>query len=359
MKDKTPQPPLPSWKELFPEQAHILETANARHHRGQAYLFVGTQERLLRAFAMGWAQTAACRTPTPAGAACGTCRNCQLFQGKDRCNYPELYTLAPTSKIATITTDAVYEFNKLMVLAAPTGMIKIALITEASAMRPEAANSLLKVLEEPDDHTLFILLTTAPHRVLPTIVSRCQKMVLATSAHDYAKDPGEDFLELLNPLHRGAGTRVALAQARKLTEVFKALKKQAEGAVKERLLADANYRDLQEQLKKNPSLRKKLEETYEGAVLTEYSQRREKYLDTLQSWFRQRYLLASGVPREKLPQQEMLPFMPEEANPKSPLEAQEDMQEVDVFQQALLAKVPEELAFEALTLTICQIPPRA
>ncbi len=359
MNDKTPQQPLPSWKELFPEQAHILETANARRHRGQAYLFAGTQERLLRSFAMGWAQTAACRTPTPAGAACGTCRNCQLFQGKDRCNYPELYTLAPTSKNATIIAANVRDFNKLMVLAAPTGMIKIALITEAAAMQPEAANSLLRILEEPDDHTLFILLTTTPHRVLPTIVSRCQKMVLATSAYDYAKDPGEDFLKLLSPLHRGAGTRVALAQARKLTEVFKAIQQQAKQTVDDRNKMDANYGALKEQLQKNPSLRKKMDETNAGAVFSEYSQQREKYLDTLQSWFRQRYLLASGVPREKLPQQEMLPFMPREADPKSALEAQEDMKEVDVFQQALLAKVPEELAFEAMTLTICQIPPRA
>jgi DNA polymerase III delta prime subunit len=356
-KPQTP-PPLPSWKELFPEQAHILETANARHHRGQAYLFVGTQERALRAFAMGWAQTAACRTPTPTGAACGTCRNCQLFQGKGRCDYPEIYTLAPTSKAATIKTEETREFNKLMVLTAPTGMIKIALITEAAALQPEAANTLLKTLEEPDDHTLFLLLTTAPHRVLPTIISRCQKMVLATSSYDYAKDPGEDFLKLLSPLHRGAGTRVALAQARKLVEVFKAIQKQAADIVKNRNIADANYRDLLEQVKKDASLKDKIEKLNEGDVFTEYSQQREKYLDTIQSWFRQRYLLASGVPREKLPQQEMLPFMPPETDPKSPLEAEEDMKEIDVFQRALQSKVPEELAFEAMTLTICQIPPR-
>ncbi len=360
MKDNTPPPPpMPSWKELFPEQAHILETANARHHRGQAYLFVGTQERALRAFAMGWAQTAACQNPTPTGAACGTCHNCQLFQGKDRCNYPEIYTLAPTSKSATIVTADVHDFTKLLVLTAPPGMLKIALITEAAAMQPEAANALLKNLEEPDDHTLFILLTTAPHKLLPTIISRCQKMVLSTSRYDYAKDPGEDFLKLLSPLHRGAGTRVALAQARRLTAVFKALKAQAEKTVDKRNFADANYRDLLEQTKKDPSLKEKLKEANAGAVFSEYSQQREKFLDALQSWFRQRYLLASGVPREKLPQQEMLPFMPPEADPKSPLESQEDMQEIDTFQRALQAKVPEELAFEAMTLTICQIPPRA
>ncbi len=342
--------PAAKGKRLFPKQAAALEAANAHHRRGQAYLFSGTDLEPMRLFALGWAQTAACLSPTPQGAACEHCRNCQLFQNNA---YHEFFTIAPESKISNIRVDKIREFNQAMSLSTPEGMVKFGLVIQADAMMAEAANAFLKTLEEPSPQVMFLLLTTQPQRLLPTIRSRCQTLLLPSLQRDYGQLVPREFLEILGRLHRGAGAKVALNASRDMLQLFTKLKEQAAENTK-----GGFDPELEEQAKKDKSLREKIKTLQEAREATEYAKLRANYLETLQSWFYQRFLMASGIPQERLPQQEFLPFLPPDAPPLSPLEAQEDLKLVEDLRRALLAKIPEDLCLDAFALPLCEIPPR-
>ena len=335
-----------SWKELFPKQAAALEAAKAHHHGGQAYLFIGDSTEDLLTFAKGWAQTAACTDNAPDGSACGKCRNCQLFQTG---NYSELFTLSPESKSAIIKVDDLRAFDHQMILTVPQGMIKFGIITEADAMQAAAANAFLKTLEEPPANVMFLLLTTRPQFLLPTIRSRCQNILLRTNSIDYSKLVPPRYLEILATLYRGAGTHAALAASRELTELFGGLKEEAEETVNE------NWDPSMDELAKNDkSLKKEMEELKVARIATEYAHLRASYLDSLQAWFSQRYLLAAGAPEHLLPQQEFVPLM--KTAPKTPttLEAEADLEFVETFRKSLRANLPEDLCLDALTLAICE-----
>ena len=221
-----------SWKTLFPKQAAALESAKAKGRIGQAYLFIGDSTDDLMKFAMGWAKTAACTGNTPDGTACGHCHNCKLFESE---SYPELFKLAPESKSATITTEPLKVFDHQMVLTTPNGMLKFGIIVEADAMQPTAANAFLKTLEEPPARVMFMMLTTHPQFLLPTIRSRCQNILLRTNMVNYAELVPLSYIEILSTLHRGAGTWIALDASRKLAELFGGLKEIAAKTVSERI----------------------------------------------------------------------------------------------------------------------------
>lgn len=354
------------WKSLFPKQAAALESANARGRRGQAYFFIGDSTQELQAFANGWIMTAACQKPNQDGSACGCCDNCRRCMAG---SYIECIQLAPESKKATIPVDRIREFNRFMSLAAPPGKVMVGIITEASAMEKEAANAFLKTLEEPSENTMFILLTTRPQFVLPTIKSRCQCLQLRSNKTDYSAlippppskeeeaaqaSPSEELLKLLATIHRGAGTRVALNASRELAERFEELNRQATRTVKARLKNDPEYQMGLENAKKDRAAWEEQQKSLDAKVFTEYDKLRGAYLDTIQAWFRQRYLVAAGTPEQLLPQQEFVKYMKDTPVPTRE-EAEADIREVETLRKALRFKIPDELALDAMTLAICEI----
>jgi|GEM_PF-4075972 len=336
-----------SWKELFPKQAAALEKAKASHHVGQGYLFIGDSIDDLMTFARGWAQTAACTSPSLDGHACGQCSNCLRFQDG---SYSEWVTIAPESKVATIKKENLLSFDHQMSLTVPTGMTKFGVVIQADTMPAASANAFLKTLEEPSSNVMFILLTTKPQYLLPTIRSRCQNILLKTNAVNYADFVPENFFEILATLYRGAGTKVALKASGELQKLFGALKKQAEKNVEQGW--DKSMDDL---AKGNGSLKKQLEELKDARIATEYEQLRAGYLDALQAWFRQRFLWAAGAQPEQFPQKEFLEYMKKAPKIPSTLEAEADLHFVETLIRSLRAKLPEDLCLDAFTLALCEI----
>lgn len=106
--------------------------------------------------------------------ACGLCANCQAIeQGR----FPDVLIIEPEREI--IRVDKIREVKKLAYLKPMIGRHRVFIIRESEKMNEPAANTFLKVLEEPPSTTLFILLTANPHLLLPTIRSRCQELHLA------------------------------------------------------------------------------------------------------------------------------------------------------------------------------------
>ncbi len=98
-------------------------------------------------------------------------------------NHPDVLWLEPLSKSRRITIDAIRELNVRLHQTSYERGWKAAVILAADRLQEEAANALLKTLEEPPARTLILLVTEQPQAVLPTILSRCQRVVLT---------PGDD-----------------------------------------------------------------------------------------------------------------------------------------------------------------------
>ncbi|RCU52571.1 hypothetical protein DU002_00955 [Corallincola holothuriorum] len=109
--------------------------------------------------------------------ACGQCKSCQL---KDAGNHPDYLFLTANDK-GTITVDAIRELTRVTAQATHQSGRRVIVIVGAEAMNSNAANALLKTLEEPPAGTFIIMTTAVSSRLLPTIISRCQHYPLSAS----------------------------------------------------------------------------------------------------------------------------------------------------------------------------------
>lgn len=104
---------------------------------------------------------------------CGQCRACvRVGQGK----HPDVFCIEPEKKSRIISVNAMRELMRKLSQSSFEGGWKVAVIIFADRMNDESANAFLKTLEEPPKRTLLLLLTDSPQALLPTILSRCQRV---------------------------------------------------------------------------------------------------------------------------------------------------------------------------------------
>ena len=149
-----------------------------------AYLLAGADGTGKRTAAQALAQAAACTNPvlTPFDA-CGECESCRRAQTGA---HPDIVTIGPAGE--QIQIGQLWDrqgkhgsgvLSRTLSYAPVVGKRRVYIIEKADRLSEAAANSLLKVLEEPPPYALFILLAPHPARVLPTVLSRCQVIRLA------------------------------------------------------------------------------------------------------------------------------------------------------------------------------------
>jgi len=144
-----------------------------------AVLITGAEGIGIERFGRAMAHFLLCRNPIES-VACGSCKSCRLIAAG---SHPDLFELAPAEKSKAILVDQVRELTDFVAKTAQQGGRKLAIIEPADAMNINAANSLLKSLEEPAGDTVLILVTTAPSSLMPTIRSRCSKVGLAPPSY--------------------------------------------------------------------------------------------------------------------------------------------------------------------------------
>lgn len=155
-----------------------------------ALLLAGPRGVGKRTFARALTARLLCAAPQ-FGVACGACKSCQLLAAQV---HPDAYWLVPeeagnTSKGArAIKIDQVRDLVERMAQTAQQGGRKVAVIAPAESMNRNAANALLKTLEEPAGSALLILLSDSPGRLLPTIRSRCQRLDFPIPARGDVQD---------------------------------------------------------------------------------------------------------------------------------------------------------------------------
>lgn len=163
---------------ILPWQRNLWQQLINSYHNnllGHAYLISGADGVGKLQFTCNLAQSLLCQTPAKDGTPCNSCRSCHLFRVG---NHPDIkYAIPdPEKKSEEITVDTIREVNATDELTARFNGYKIIIITPADHLNRNAANSLLKTLEEPSPSTLLLLVTSKPARLLPTIKSRCQHL---------------------------------------------------------------------------------------------------------------------------------------------------------------------------------------
>lgn len=150
-------------------QLKLLEKAIKTKRLAHAYIFSGPAEAEKMAIARKLAEFLLCEQVT----GCGDCGNCKTFNAGSNADYLHLFS------DDSIKIDSIRELTYKLALKSYNSGYKIAVIDNAHNMTTEAANGLLKVLEEPKPNTIMILITDNVHKLLPTIASRAQKIHFA------------------------------------------------------------------------------------------------------------------------------------------------------------------------------------
>lgn len=121
------------------------------------------------------------RLAPPGSVACGQCHGCTMRMAG---SHPDWLRIAPVEQGKLIRIDAVRSINAFLAETAQQGGYRVVQIDGAESMTIGAANALLKQLEEPGQRTLFVLMSDMASRVMPTILSRCQKFVFTPPHYD-------------------------------------------------------------------------------------------------------------------------------------------------------------------------------
>jgi DNA polymerase-3 subunit delta' len=158
-----------SWAETL-LQKHI-KTQRVRH----AYLISGDEGVGKRTLALKFAMALNCSKDGEKGKHCQQCRACTLIPAG---LYPDMHEITPEQGTTSIKVDQVRELMQQLALSPYESRWRIALIADFERATEEAANALLKTLEEPPEKVVVILTARDPASLLPTIVSRCEELPL-------------------------------------------------------------------------------------------------------------------------------------------------------------------------------------
>lgn len=163
-----PMPPYPWQQEVWSNFAERMLSGRLPH----AILLSGQEGVGLESLGKAMGQLLLCLSPLQ-GLCCGSCRGCQLLSSS---THPDLFCVFPEDEGKPIKVDQVRALSSFVSKTAQQGGYKVILLAPAEAMNLNAANALLKNLEEPSGKTVFVLISQQPSRLLPTIRSRCLKV---------------------------------------------------------------------------------------------------------------------------------------------------------------------------------------
>jgi DNA polymerase III subunit delta' len=149
----------------------MLHKHAARGEFRHAYLFAGPPGLGRRTLALRFAQALNCTSPLAAGIPCGECRDCKQIEGM---RHPDINIIQADSEGGTLKVDQIREVQRALSLKPYQVNYRVALFLRFHEANDNAANALLKTLEEAPGHAVLILTADTPEQLLPTIISRCE-----------------------------------------------------------------------------------------------------------------------------------------------------------------------------------------
>jgi DNA polymerase III subunit delta' len=276
----------------------LLQRSLERGRLAHGYLFTGHQLDQLEALARTLAKTLNCLHPVTRGGVavdcCDQCLNCQKIQHG---NHADVFWVRPESKLRQIRIRQIVrrENSPPRVLLdavnlKPTeSQYKFAIVVAADRMNEEAANAFLKTLEEPPPHSVLILLTAEPQRVIDTILSRCLRLNFAAEGPQQLTPAQMEWLASFS--ETAAADQKSLLGRYRLMDVLLKKLNEVKESIDETLTARSpleKYEDVEEQL------RDKWEQELKAAIEAEYRRQRGDFLLALQWWLRDVWVQTLG-----------------------------------------------------------------
>lgn len=288
----------------------LLERSLAAGRVGHAYLFTGEEPGPLERVARAFAQALLCDRPVrgPAEGTWDGCNDCPACRRIEHGTHPDVHWIRPESKLRVITIDQVRELSREIFLKPHEGKWKVGVIVEADCLNAQAANALLKTLEEPPAQSVLVLLTAQPGRLLDTIVSRCLRVRFAPRAGQ--PDPARlAWVERFAGLAASAGEGVLeryrlvglllerLESARE--EARREVARTAEGS-RENGKAVVGDADEEEAGPESPGEGGRSPAEEKAALEAEYRRRREEWLSAVLQWWRDVWITRLGAGEVRL-----------------------------------------------------------
>ena len=153
------------------KKIEIIQKALAQQRIGHAYLFSGIPAVGKKTLAREFVKALNCEKEDALHDSCGECSSCRKIQ---RGNHPDVFSVDADGQFIRI--DAIREIQEQMKCKPLEARRRVFVIDDADKMNDQAANALLKILEEPSPSNILILLTARPYSMPSTIISRCQHM---------------------------------------------------------------------------------------------------------------------------------------------------------------------------------------
>jgi DNA polymerase-3 subunit delta' len=212
---------------------------------------------------------------------------------------PGVYLAEPESKSRRIVIDQVRALEHALQMRSANGHRKIAIITDADRLQPQAANAFLKTLEEPPNDSLLLLLSSMPEVLPDTVLSRCIAVPLAASEKAEASPEENELVELLGAAAGGEGQGIQPAYQlargfhRLLAELREAIQEENAAALKR---DEARYRNTTD-----GAWLDEREDFYKALTESQYVRQRARLVEILFLWWSDVLRANTGVARCELP----------------------------------------------------------
>lgn len=195
--------------------AKTLKNSILRNQLAHAYLFCGPRGVGKTTTARIFARTINCLNPTENMESCGVCESCLSFaEGRS-------YSIHELDAASNNSVEDIRQLNELVRIPPQIGKYSVYIIDEVHMLSQSAFNAFLKTLEEPPAHAIFILATTEKHKILPTILSRCQ-------TYDFNRISVEDIVKNLKDISAKENVTIDL-------EALHIIAQKADGAMRDAL----------------------------------------------------------------------------------------------------------------------------
>ncbi len=308
----------------------LLQSAVAKNKMSHAYLFRGPDGVGKKRTGLTLAAYLNCKNPLE-NDSCGRCASCRkYFSG----NHPDLILVEPDG--AAIKIGQIRKLKHQLTFSPLEARLRVVILEDVHTMRREAANSLLKTLEEPAPGNLLILTADLAGGLLPTILSRCQMIPFG-------------------PLNHEDMTRILLQEDGMEESLAFALAAVAEGSLgRAKLLWQENLLSLRQ-------------EVVEGLLLGQHDQAEtiahvfrlsekavalkeniSELITLIRLWYRDLILVATGGPEGSIANKDLALYLPAAAQQWSLSQLQEKLHRLDLAEKQLLRNCSRSLVLETL-----------
>ncbi len=211
----------------------------------------------------------------------------------------QIFVAEPESKSRRIVIGQIRELEHSLQMRATDGRRKVAIVSDADRLQPQAANAFLKTLEEPPSDSLLLLLSTLPEALPDTIISRCISISLALS-EDAA--PSAEESELVDLLSEIAGSEAGGVRAPyRLAQGFQRLLAKTREAIQSENVAALKQEETRYKNTTDGSWLDEREDHYKALSESRYVQRRAQLVEVLLRWWSDVLRASAGIERREIP----------------------------------------------------------